>query len=226
MGLSLGVIGSGGSILIVPILVYVAHVPANEPVGMSLAIVCATSIVGSAVQFWRGAIAVNTVAPFAASGIVGAYLGSQATHLVSQRSLMLAFAALMVVAAARMWFTTAPTAGTSPVSLLQRLVAGFAVGLVSGFLIVPALILFAGLENRTATASSLAIIALNSAGGVAGQLRYVHFNAALLTGAILSAVAGLAFGLRLARNLPEMRVRRIFAVTVLLLAIVVGGSNL
>ena len=75
IGLSLGLIGGGGSIITVPVLVYVLGVKAHEAVGMSLAVVGATSLVGSFLHYRRGAVQLKTGLIFGAAGIVGALLG-------------------------------------------------------------------------------------------------------------------------------------------------------
>jgi len=115
---------------------------------------------------------------FSVTGIWGAYLGSTATHLVSASRLMLLFSGLMLVVGALMLTGRRPgTAANVTCSAYRCTLAGFAVGLVTGFLgvgggfvIVPALVWFAGLDARRAIGTSLGIIAVNSAAGLAGQL--------------------------------------------------------
>jgi hypothetical protein len=121
---------------------------------------------------------------FGATGILSAYLGSTATHLVSSSILMLMFAALMLAVGVRMLAShqaLMPPSGSC--SINRCIPSGFAVGLLTGFLgvgggfvIVPALVWFAGLDTRRAIGTSLGIIAVNSAAGLAGQLRYTHWD--------------------------------------------------
>src|SRR5437868_5358621 len=96
IGLSLGTLGSGGSIITTPVLVYVAHVPPERAVGMSLFIVGGTSLVGAVLHAHRRNVAFLQVVLFALTGMVGAYLGSSGTHLVKRQSLMMLFAAIML----------------------------------------------------------------------------------------------------------------------------------
>jgi uncharacterized membrane protein YfcA len=232
VGLSLGALGSGGSILIVPILVYVAGIPIEQAIAMSLAIVCATSVVGTVARLRRGAVELKPVAAFAATGMAGAFIGSAGAHMLSRHTLMLLFTALMAVAGIRMW-QSASILEPRPFNLLRCLTAGFVVGLVSGFLgvgggflIVPGLALFAGMSARASTASSLAIIALNCASGVVGQIRFITLELPLIAGFIAFAVAGLIIGMRLADNLSEPRVRRIFGAVMMTLSIVIAAAEI
>lgn len=232
VGLSLGALGSGGSILVIPILVYIAGIPVEQAIAMSLVIVCATSFVGAVARFRRGAVELKAVAAFAATGMIGAFFGSSGRNLLSPRALMLLFTALMAVSGIRMWQSASAIVPRS-CSILRCLAAGFVVGLLSGFLgigggflIVPALALFAGLSARKATASSLAIIALNSASGMVGQFRFISLEVPLLTGFIAFSVGGLLAGIRLSDSLSEPRVRRIFGAAVLILAIAIAAANL
>lgn len=232
VGLSLGALGSGGSIITIPILVYVAGIPADSAVGMSLVIVGTTSLLGALLHLRHGNVALKPSLLFAVTGMAGSYVGSLGTHLLSQRSLMLLFAGIMLIVGIRMWRAKpSPQCGTY--SALRCLSMGFIVGILTGFigigggfLIVPSLVLFAGLDSRLAAGTSLAVIALNSTTGVIGQLRFVDLDWALLAGFLTFAMAGMVLGATLARHLAEYRLRRLFAGTVLVLAFAVGLGNL
>jgi uncharacterized membrane protein YfcA len=233
VGLSLGALGSGGSIITIPVLVYVAGVPAESAVGMSLVIVGATSLVGALLHLKRGNVALKPSLLFAATGMAGAYIGSAGTHLLSRRSLMLLFAGIMLVVGIRMWRSTVGTLAKGLFSVPRCLLVGLAVGLLTGFLgigggflIVPALVLYAGLDSRTAVGTSLAVITLNSITGVAGQLRFANLDWPLLVGFLAFALGGMVLGAILANRLAEARLRRLFATTVLILAVAVGIGNL
>jgi uncharacterized membrane protein YfcA len=233
VGLSLGALGSGGSIITIPVLVYVAGVPAENAIGMSLVIVGATSLVGALLHLRRGNVALKPGLFFTVTGMAGSYIGSAGTHLLSRRSLMLLFAVIMLIVGIRMWRSTVGTLEKGTFSALRCLLVGFAVGLLTGFLgigggflIVPALVLFAGLDSRTAVGTSLAIIALNSSTGVLGQLRFSTIDWPLLLGFLAFAFAGMAAGAMLVNSLAETRLRQLFASTVLVLAIAVGIGNL
>ena len=233
VGFSLGALGSGGSIITIPLLVYVAGVPAEDAVGMSLVIVGTTSLLGAILHLRNGNVAVKPSLLFASTGAAGAYVGSFGTHLVSRRSLMLMFAGIMVIAGIRMWRATATSGECGKFNASRCLSIGFVVGALTGFLgigggflIVPALVLFAGLDSRMAAGTSLAVIAVNSLMGIVGQLRFVSFDWWLLLGFVAFALGGMWLGTTLATRLAEFRLRRLFACTVLVLGVAVGVGNL
>lgn len=233
VGFSLGALGSGGSIITIPLLVYVAGVPAETAVGMSLVIVGTTSLLGALLHMRDGNVALKPSLLFAATGMIGSYIGSYGTHLVSTRSLMLLFAGIMVTIGIRMWRATATPGHCGTFNAARCLSIGFAVGALSGFLgvgggflIVPSLVLFAGLDSRMAAGTSLAVIFLNSTTGIIGQLRFVSFDWRLLAGFIAFALGGMVLGTMLASRLAEFRLRRLFASAVLVLGVVVGVGNL
>ncbi len=232
IGLSLGLLGSGGSIITLPVLVYVAGIPAHQAVGMSLVIVGGTSAVGSLLNARRGSFNWKAGAFFAVSGIVGAYVGAKFTHLVSAPVLLLMFGALMLVAGERMLRKNRSNLQPQQCRLWRCLGVGVAVGVLTGFLgvgggflILPALVLFAGLEMKTAIGTSMAVIAVNCLGGFIGQLRYVNLNWLLTLGFLAAAVAGMFAGTALTGWLSTSTLRRGFAWCVLLLGLALVGWN-
>ena len=163
IGLSLGLLGGGGSILAVPVLVYVAGVDVHTAIGASLGLVGATALVGGLVHARAKRVDLRTAVLFGGAGMAGAPLGAQFTHAVAPRVLMLLFAALMLTVGGLM---LRGRVGSRPVAVrphpLAAPAAGFGVGLLTGFLgvgggflIVPALTLLAGLPMHTAVGTSL-----------------------------------------------------------------------
>jgi len=233
VGLSLGALGSGGSIITIPILVYVAGVAADTAVGMSLVIVGTTSLLGAALHFRKGNVAIKPAILFAATGIMGSYLGSSGTHYIPHRTLMLIFSGMMLIVARLMWRGASGLQRGETIQTPRCLLAGFGVGVLTGFLgigggflIVPALVLFAGLNARTAAGTSLAIIALNSSSGLLGQLRFVGIDWRLLAGFLIFATGGMWIGSNLSSYVDEHMLRRIFSTTILVLGLSVGIGNL
>lgn len=232
IGLSLGLLGSGGSIITLPVLVYVAGIPAHEAVGMSLVVVGGTSIVGSLLNARRGSFDWKAGAFFAISGMVGAFVGAKFTHLVSAPMLLLLFGALMLVVGTRMLRRSKSDNQPRQCHLWRCLGIGVAVGLLTGFLgvgggflILPALVLFAGLEMKPAIGTSLAVIAVNCVGGLIGQLHYVKLDWRLTLGFLAAAVAGMFAGTALTGWLSASTLRRGFAWCVLLLGVALVGGN-
>jgi uncharacterized membrane protein YfcA len=224
IGLSLGLLGSGGSIVTLPVLVYVARVPAHEAVGMSLLVVGGASALGSLINLRRGDFDLRAGFFFAVSGIVGAFIGSKFTHMVSARVLLLCFGALMLVTGVRMLFGSEVASPGRQCRPWRCLASGVAVGVLTGFLgvgggfiILPALVLFAGLEMKTAIGTSLAVIATNSFAGLLGKLRFVEFEWPLTVAFLAVAMVGMLGGLALASRFSSQVLRRAFAWVILTL---------
>lgn len=219
IGLSLGLIGGGGSIVTVPVLVYVLGVPPHRAIGMSLAVVGSTAFVGALLHDRRGAVAWRTGGLFAASGIASAYAGSKLTHLVPAPTLLLIFAGLMLAAGTVM--LTRKTSGVARPhvlsvwrSILSGLCVGFLTGFLGvggGFLIVPALVVFGGLGMRAAIGTSLMVIAVNCAAGLAGHLGTGDADLVLTGLVTLCAVIGALTGTALSHRFHPTGLRRAFA---------------
>jgi uncharacterized membrane protein YfcA len=234
IGLSLGLLGSGGSIVTLPVLVYVAGVPVPAAVAMSLAIVGGTSAAGAWWKQRQGLVHWRAAALFSVTGIVGALAGAQLTPLVSPAVLMLIFAALMIAIAARMLVfrgdeAVEPLPDCRPV---RCGLAGFAVGVLTGFLgvgggflIVPAMILFARLPMATAVGTSLVVIAVNSLAGLAGHLRHGGFDAILALSFLAAALLGMAGGMAFGHRVSTITLRRAFGWFVLVVAGLVLARN-
>jgi hypothetical protein len=233
IGIALGAFGAGGSIVTLPVLVYVAGIPAHTAISMSLVIVGATSLFGAYLHYRHGQVFAKAVLMLGSAGMVGAFFGSSLTHLVSETVLMLAFAALMLGSGVAM-LRNKPDANLLPRCSPPRcLTIGAAVGVMTGFLgvgggfmIVPALIIFAGLAPKTAVGSSLAIIGLNSAAGLLGHLRYAGIDWKLTSAFLVVAVLGMAIGTRICTEISQGALQRSFAWFIIAVAMVIGGINL
>ncbi len=224
IGLSLGLIGGGGSILTVPILVYLLGVAPHDAVGMSLAVVGATSILGSYLHWRRKNVELSTGLLFGAAGIVGALLGSPLTKLVSAESLLLIFGLLMFVVAVSMLWRRKHEISDTPHKPhpVQGVLAGLGVGILTGFLgvgggflIVPALVFFGGLTMKKAIGTSLFVIFLNCVAGLLGHLSQNVFDWQI-TGVVMAlAVGGAIIGTILSHRIAARRLQSMFAVLVL-----------
>ena len=220
IGVSLGFFGGGGSILTVPLLVYVFGLDPKTAIASSLLIVGAASVSG-AVQHWRaGHLVLRTGLVFGAAGMAGAYLGGRAGAFVDGRLLLLLFASMMALTAAAMWrgrrVATEASAREPAMGPLvaQGLGVGAFTGLVGaggGFLIVPALTLWAGLSMPAAVGTSLFVIVLKSLAGFGGYAAHVEVDFGLVAAVAAAAIVGSFAGARLAHRVDPASLRRSFA---------------
>jgi len=234
IGLSLSVLGSGGSIITVPVLVYAARQTPQNAVPMSLAIVGGVSALGALFKNRSELVHWKAVLTFGAAGMAGAIVGARGTHLVSARLLLLIFAGVMLVVAANMWRRVSPVVEGKPQCSVARCVpAGFAVGALTGFLgvgggflLVPALAYFARLTTPVAIGTSLAIIAMNSLGGLLGHWAAAGTNWRLTLLFLGAALIGMIGGLPIGSRISGRALNRGFAVFVIVVAIFVLSQNI
>ena len=236
IGLSLGIMGGGGSILTVPVLVYLMGVSPVLSTAYSLFIVGSTSLVGTAGYFRKGLVALPTALVFLGPSLLTVFLTRKVLvpaiphelftlgHLVFTKDLLVlvAFAVLMVAAATSMIRSKtaaaaddAPLAATNyPLVLTIGAVVGLLTGFVGaggGFLIIPALVLFARLPMKLAVGTSLVIIALNSLIGFTGDLSAGRaMDWPFLLGFLAFALGGIVLGTYLARFIPGAKLKPAF----------------
>lgn len=223
IGLSLGLTGAGGSILTLPVLVYLAGLPPGEAVGVSLFVVGSAALVG-AVQRWKsGDFHLRAALMFGGAGMAGAMVGARFTSLVPGAVLMGVFAVLMILISLKMFFAhvaeTPPLPECKPARCLfagaaTGVLTGF-IGVGGGFLLVPAMMRFAKLSLPMAAGTSLAVIAANSLAGGISHLPSIAAHWPLAATFALLAAGGTLVGKRIAGKLPARRLQQGFAVMVL-----------
>ncbi len=234
IGVVLGMLGGGGSILTLPMLVYVAGVDPKAAIAMSLFVVGSTSVVGTALHARAGRVRWKVGSIFGASAMAGAYAGGAVAHLISATVLLVAFAVMMLLTSVAMLRARKPNTEASRVPAYGRVLAlGLAVGLLSGlvgagggFLIVPALVLLGGLPMREAVGTSLFVIALQSFAGFAGHIRHVELDWTIANAATLASVVGTIVGTLLAAKVSTELLRRAFAWLVLVMGLFVLSKQL
>jgi hypothetical protein len=223
IGLSLGLLGGGGSILTVPILVYVLHLEPKPAIATSLVVVGLTSAAAMVPHARAGRVDVRIGATFGVASMAGAFAGGRLAHFLPSKGLLLAFAVMMLVTGLAMMRGRKEAAAEPKGTAWGRVLAiGVAVGLLTGvigagggFVIVPALALLCGLPMPRAVATSLFVIAINSLAGFAGYIGTVQIDfrlAAVVTGV---AIVGSVLGATLAGRVKQATLRRSFAWLVL-----------
>ncbi len=234
IGLALGMLGGGGSILTVPVLVYLLQMDPHVAVTASLFIVGLNALMGSILHWRAGNVKLKEALLFGLYGVIASYAGARVSTLLNSTVLLIVFALLMLVIAVIM---LRPTTGLTRQSTRQPwwliLIGGLGVGLLTGFLgvgggflIVPALVLLLEMEMPTAVGSSLVVIALNSAAGIAGHM-HSHVWVPWAEILVFTAVggAGLFAGAKLTRVLPVARLQQAFAFFVFGLGLVLLFLN-
>jgi uncharacterized membrane protein YfcA len=238
VGLVLGLLGSGGSILTVPVLVYLVGEPSKLAIAESLGIVALISLVGAIPLAVRGHVSWRNVGWFGGPGIVGAYLGAYLSQFMSGAVQLVIFAVVMLGAAFLMFRRTSSALMDEPDRafwkvMLDGLGVGVLTGLVGvggGFLIVPALVLLGGLSMHLAVGTSLAIIALKSISGFVKYLDVmeaaglaIHWDLVLVFSGI--GIVGSFVGGRVGAYVPQARLKRGFAVFLVLMGVIILGQN-
>jgi uncharacterized membrane protein YfcA len=232
IGLSLGLLGSGGSILTVPVLHYLLGQPEQTAIGGSLLVVGLIAAAAAVPHARAGQINWRDVLWFGLPGMAGAWAGASLARFVPGVVQLAVFAIAMLLAAWRMLATTviAPDIDPATTHRAPVVAGGAGVGLLSGvvgvgggFLIVPALVLLARVPMARAVGTSLAIITLNSVAGFvtyAGVLRAKGVALDYPTLGLVAAVgvAGSLVGHRIGQRLPQAVLRRTFGVVLLLIA--------
>lgn len=242
IGLSLGLLGGGGSILTVPALVYLVGQTPQAAVTTSLAIVGANSAMGA--YFYRRASSSsrqtfnwNVALVFGGAGMVMAYLAAGISRQLSPALIMVFFALLMLVIGGLMLSPARNRSSLEPLESKKPhfwliLGAGAGVGLLTGilgvgggFLIVPALVMLVGLPMYQAVGTSLAVIAANSFAGLLGHLDG-PLDMWVTVFFVTAGIVGTFTGSKLAHRLPAHRLRQLFALFVIVLAVFLMADNL
>lgn len=226
IGLSLGLLGGGGSILTVPVLVYLLGYAAKPAIAMSLPVVGVTSLIGAALHWRLGNVRVRTALTFGVLAMIGAFMGARLAAFLSGGVQLALLAVVMAAAAGSMLLKRGSEAGAAaprralliPVALGVGVLTGL-VGIGGGFLVVPALVLLARVPMREAVGTSLLVIAMNAASGFAGYLGTVTLDWRFLGAFTAASVAGALVGAALASHVPQAALKRGFAVFLL----AVGG---
>lgn len=245
IGVSLGALGGGGSILAVPALVYAAGQTPKHATTTSLVLVAVTALIGIIPQWRAHRVRFGAGAVFGLVGIAGSLIGSRWNQTANPDLLLLAFAGLMFVAATAMWRRSrrpaSPTLGRSLsaaaapaaalarpfdlASLLRVAAAGTVVGLLTGFfgvgggfVIVPVLVLALGFTMPEAVGTSLLVITINSVVALSTRFQSGAIEWGTVIPFTIASIIGVVIGTRLASTKDSTALQRWFVVLLVAVA--------
>jgi uncharacterized membrane protein YfcA len=251
IGAVIGFLGGGGAILAVPVFVYLMGIEAVQATAYSLFLVGITSGIASYRYYRQGLIAFKAIIPFVIPSVIFLYftrrfllpaipdplIESDQFELSRKTFMMLLFSLLMITAALSMLTKRAdrPTHTKLPAGFRPFLISmwGTVVGLLAGivgagggFMIIPVMVLFLGLEMKVAVGTSLAIICIQSLTGFAGDLStHLDIDWQFLLPFTAISVAGMLAGSGLSKKLEPAKIRRIFGVFILSMGLVIIVSE-
>ena len=244
IGISLGLIGGGGSILTVPVLVYIFKVDATLATSYSLFIVGSTSLIGAYKNYRKQQTDIRTAILFGVSSITTVFLTRKFiipdipdtiftigdTAITKSLLTMVLFAALMLMASTSMIRSKTPPEGevgeNSSGVIAKLLLYGVGIGLVTGllgagggFLLIPALVLLLNMPMKKAVGTSLLIIALNSLIGFTGDLGQVEIDWQMLLILTAISISGILIGSRMSKSIPGAKLKKGFGWFVLIMGV-------
>ncbi len=232
VGFALGLLGGGGSILAVPIFLYVLHVAPKPAIAMSLAVVGLSAFIGFLAHWRQGTVALRVAVPFGLCAMVGAFVTARLEGFVPATVQLALFAIFAFTAAIVMLRDAAKPESPAPPSPREdnakfspKLIPhGLGVGVLTalvgaggGFVIVPALVLISGVPIKPAVGSSLLIITLNALSGFLGYIGQVPIDWPLIGSFSVTAAIGAIMGTRLLPHVPQRRIKQAFAILILVL---------
>ena len=236
VGVALGLLGGGGSILTVPLLAYVAGMDAKQAIATSLLVVGVTSAIGAISHARAGRVQWRTGLIFGAAGMAGAYAGGLLARFIPGTVLLIGFAVMMIATAIAMLRgrknIDASEGGHHlpvPKIVAEGLVVGLVTGLVGaggGFLVVPALALLGGLPMPVAVGTSLIVIAMKSFAGLGGYLSSVQIDWTVALAVTAAAVVGAVVGTRLTALVDPDALRKVFGWFVLAMSSVILAQEI
>ena len=224
VGFGMGMLGGGGSIVAVPALTFLLHFAPKEAVVTSLAVVGLAAAAGAAGSLARGVLPLAIALPVGVSATLGAFAGGTVGARLSDHVQMSILAAVMFGAAVLMWRPKGSDQSAQPRGTAFLIALGLAIGVLTGlvgvgggFLIVPALVLGAGVPVQKAAAASLFVIMLSALSALTSYAGHASIRWSFVAPfAVVAGAAAIAGGM-IAHRLPQQRLQRAFAVTLVIL---------
>ncbi|MDA8231632.1 MAG: sulfite exporter TauE/SafE family protein [Magnetospirillum sp.] len=240
-GIMLGLLGSGGSIIALPALIYLLGIATKPAIGMSLGVVGITAAISAVTHWRRGNVDPMVAAVFGLFGVAGTHFGARIGVVTPELVQLLLFATVMYAAAYRMFrpsgimpqggdlvwldcsgektvcFNAVRTGYVAALGLGVGALTGI-VGVGGGFLILPALVLLAGIPMKAAVGTSLLIVAANAVTGFLGYAGAVGIDYRLMGTFTAVAIAGSFAGAAVSKHLDARTLKRAFAVFLVIVA--------
>lgn len=231
IGAALGLTGTGGSILAVPALVYLVGEDVHTAIGTSLAIV--GGIAGEGALQQRDKVELKSGLLLGVCGLVGSIPGSLLSPYFSSSTLLLIFSSIMIIASVSMLRSSGSDApAVSKASLWLVFAAGLGIGFLTGFigvgggfLIVPVMVFALGCSMQIAIATSLLVIALNSVFGLATRFATSPIEWTVVGAFLIGGLGANIVASKLVLRLDQRRLKRIFAVFILLVGLFTAASS-
>lgn len=228
IGILLGLLGGGGSILAVPGLVYGLDIPLEQAVPMSLLVVGTASLFGAVPKIRGSQVQWRVAAVFAVTGFLAAFAGSAVNRLLPSAVTLGGFALVMIASGIRMLTSTegvgiaCAVEGSSTINwrrcISRSIPAGLGVGFLTGlfgvgggFLIIPALVLLLGIEMFVAVGTSLVIVTANSGSGLLAYLGHLSLNWGLVAAFTVTAIGGSLLAGKYGKKIDTARLQKWFA---------------
>jgi len=247
IGLVVGLLGAGGSIMTTPLFIYVQHMPTIDAIASSLLVVAAASIFALVRHGARGHIQWKTGFIFGPFGMLGAFIGGQIGSHLPGKVLLFAFSIIMAITGFAMFRNRKNSVVATILKpqigrlILNGVVVGFITGVVGvggGFIVVPALVLIGGLAIKDAIATSLLVVTMNCIGSFAGfALKFggdplialnknIHFDFEIIALAILGASIGSIAGSQFSSRVKSEKLSIAFGWFVIAMAVFIFIENL
>ena len=230
VGIVLGLLGGGGSILAVPIFLYAFHVEPKAAIAMSLAVVGMSAFVGFVGHLRQGSVNLRVGVPFGVIAMGSSFAMARFAQYVAEAIQLGLFAVFAFTAAFMMLWDSlrarkdVPETGATPhfTPLVAAQAAGVGaltalIGAGGGFVIVPALVYLADVPIKAAVGSSLLIITMNALSGFIGYIGQAAIDWPLVGSFTGVAAVGAVIGTRLNRRVPQVRIKQGFGVLIIVL---------
>jgi uncharacterized membrane protein YfcA len=225
LGFGMGILGGGGSIVAVPALTFAMHFAPKDAVAISLAVVGLAAAAGAAGSYLRGVLPIGMAITVGLSAMAGAVAGAAIGAGLADRVQLSILAIVMIAAAIAMWRPAAIVPRITRHGLPFLVAIGGSIGVLTGlvgvgggFLIVPALVIGAGVPLPKAVATSLFVIMLSTVAALPNYAGHTTLNWSFIAPfALVASLAAIAGGI-VAHRLPQRRLQQAFAVTLGILA--------